>query len=235
MTATTDELAGQVAIITGGGTGIGTAAARLLGGAGADLVLAARKLDRLEAVAAEIRGMGRRSSRYRPTCATRTKSRRWWSARWPSSAGSTLWSTTRAGATCFRWRPRRSTSGTTFFAQRAGAVHPHSEGGRAHARCRARGVRQHLLGRWPGGCGRGSGVQARPRPGSRCSREWWPRRWGDRGIRANTIAVGPVASEGARCGRGSGGDHGPDPRQGGRAGRHRERRSCTSRPIARSS
>src|SRR5215207_2453251 len=60
MTSQTEELAGQVAIVTGCGTGIGAASARLLAGAGADLVLAARKVERLEDVAAEIRATGRR-------------------------------------------------------------------------------------------------------------------------------------------------------------------------------
>jgi citronellol/citronellal dehydrogenase len=55
-----DGLAGQVAIVTGGGTGIGADAARLLAGAGADVVVAARKLERLEAVADELRSIGRR-------------------------------------------------------------------------------------------------------------------------------------------------------------------------------
>jgi NAD(P)-dependent dehydrogenase (short-subunit alcohol dehydrogenase family) len=56
-----EELAGQVAIVTGGGTGIGEAAARLLAAAGADVVVAARKVERLEAVAEDIRNSGRRS------------------------------------------------------------------------------------------------------------------------------------------------------------------------------
>jgi NAD(P)-dependent dehydrogenase (short-subunit alcohol dehydrogenase family) len=54
------ELAGQVAIVTGGGTGIGEAAARLLAAAGADVVVAARKVERLQGVAADISNTGRR-------------------------------------------------------------------------------------------------------------------------------------------------------------------------------
>jgi NAD(P)-dependent dehydrogenase (short-subunit alcohol dehydrogenase family) len=56
-----DALAGKVAVVTGGGTGIGAEAARLLAGAGADVVLAARKVERLEAVAGELRATGRRA------------------------------------------------------------------------------------------------------------------------------------------------------------------------------
>jgi NAD(P)-dependent dehydrogenase (short-subunit alcohol dehydrogenase family) len=48
------DLAGRVAIVTGGGSGIGKATALLLANAGADLVIAARRQDRLEQAAAEI-------------------------------------------------------------------------------------------------------------------------------------------------------------------------------------
>ncbi len=54
------DLSGKVALVTGGGRGIGAGFARALANAGADLVLAARSLDQLEAVAAEIRQIGRR-------------------------------------------------------------------------------------------------------------------------------------------------------------------------------
>jgi len=50
-----DLLAGQVAIVTGGAGGIGRAIADGLAAAGADLLLAARNLEKLDAVAAEIR------------------------------------------------------------------------------------------------------------------------------------------------------------------------------------
>jgi NAD(P)-dependent dehydrogenase (short-subunit alcohol dehydrogenase family) len=58
MGETAGELAGKVAVVTGGGTGIGAAAARQLAGAGADVVIAARKIERLEAVGEEVRALG---------------------------------------------------------------------------------------------------------------------------------------------------------------------------------
>ena len=61
MTFSKDILAGQAAIVTGAGTGIGRVIALELAAHGADVALAARQADRLEAVAAEIRALGRRA------------------------------------------------------------------------------------------------------------------------------------------------------------------------------
>jgi NAD(P)-dependent dehydrogenase (short-subunit alcohol dehydrogenase family) len=55
------RLDGQVAVVTGGGRGIGEGLALGLAQAGADVVVAARRLNEVEAVAAKIRALGRRA------------------------------------------------------------------------------------------------------------------------------------------------------------------------------
>ena len=57
-----DMLAGQVALVTGGGTGIGFGIASCLAAAGVDVVIASRKPDHLEPAAERIRAAGFRVS-----------------------------------------------------------------------------------------------------------------------------------------------------------------------------
>ena len=54
------RLDGKVAIVTGASSGLGVAFAHGLAGAGADVVLAARRMERLEQVRGEIEALGRR-------------------------------------------------------------------------------------------------------------------------------------------------------------------------------
>ncbi len=55
------EFAGKAAVVTGGGRGIGRAAALELAGRGADVAVAARSTAEIESVAGEIRKLGRRA------------------------------------------------------------------------------------------------------------------------------------------------------------------------------
>ena len=58
------DVKGKVVAITGASSGIGEAAGRLLAESGAKVILGARRADRLEAIAADIRkNKGRRTFR----------------------------------------------------------------------------------------------------------------------------------------------------------------------------
>ena len=61
MTIPTLRADNKVVVVTGGSKGLGRAMALGFAGVGADVVVASRKLDACEQVAAEIRSMGRRA------------------------------------------------------------------------------------------------------------------------------------------------------------------------------
>jgi 3-oxoacyl-[acyl-carrier protein] reductase len=61
MPASPFSLENKIAIVTGGGVGIGRSVAVEFARAGADVVVASRKLENLEPVTAEIKALGRRS------------------------------------------------------------------------------------------------------------------------------------------------------------------------------
>ena len=56
------SLRGQVALVTGASSGLGVEFARVLAAAGADVALVARRRERLEEVARELRGAGVRAA-----------------------------------------------------------------------------------------------------------------------------------------------------------------------------
>ena len=56
-----EPLVGRHALVTGGGRGIGRSIALALARAGADVAVAARTREQIEAVAGEIRALGRRA------------------------------------------------------------------------------------------------------------------------------------------------------------------------------
>ena len=68
------RLAGQWVLITGASSGFGAAAARAFGAEGARLLLGARRVDRLETVAAEAMQAGAREARVRELDVARTPS-----------------------------------------------------------------------------------------------------------------------------------------------------------------
>src|SRR5215468_6808443 len=61
MAASPFSIENKVAIVTGGGVGIGRSIALEFARAGADVVIASRKMENLEPVAAEIKKLGRRT------------------------------------------------------------------------------------------------------------------------------------------------------------------------------
>ena len=70
------ELGGRVAVVIGGTSGIGRAIAHGLAEAGADVVPTSRRMEQVEAAAAEIEGRGRRSLRVASDVADRDSLRR---------------------------------------------------------------------------------------------------------------------------------------------------------------
>ena len=64
MTENLFDLSGKVALITGGSRGLGLQMVRAFAKAGADVIIASRKLDACEAAAEEVRALGRKAMAY---------------------------------------------------------------------------------------------------------------------------------------------------------------------------
>ena len=58
----------KVVVITGASSGLGEASARLLCAHGASVVLGARRVDRIQSLAGELTGSGRKGNRHRYGC-----------------------------------------------------------------------------------------------------------------------------------------------------------------------
>ena len=61
MTSELFDLTGKVALVTGGSRGLGLQMVRAFAKAGADVIIASRKLDACEAAAEDVRALGRRA------------------------------------------------------------------------------------------------------------------------------------------------------------------------------
>ncbi len=84
-----DLLAGQVALVTGGGSGLGRAIAVELAACGAQVVVCGRRLEPLEETAGMCEG-GRCEARV---CDIREEDQvaSWWTVCWSATAASTCW------------------------------------------------------------------------------------------------------------------------------------------------
>ena len=82
------SLNGKVVVITGASSGFGAAAATLFAREGCKIVLAARRLDRLEELAQQIRDAGGKALPCLWMSASHPRSMRWSNRRWMPSGGS---------------------------------------------------------------------------------------------------------------------------------------------------
>ena len=87
------DLTGKVALVTGGSRGLGREMVLAFARAGADVVIASRKLDGCEALADEVQADDRAQgpARRLPRRATGTRSTRWPTPPTTSSGRSTCW------------------------------------------------------------------------------------------------------------------------------------------------
>jgi NAD(P)-dependent dehydrogenase (short-subunit alcohol dehydrogenase family) len=106
----------KVVVVTGASSGLGVAFAQAFAEAGADVVLGARRVDRLPETGALVEAAGRRYAYEQTDVTDPSSARGWWPRASRPSAGSTCWSTTPGSAGPSRRparRPRSSCASST--------------------------------------------------------------------------------------------------------------------------
>jgi NAD(P)-dependent dehydrogenase (short-subunit alcohol dehydrogenase family) len=192
------ELTDQVAIVTGGGTGIGAATAQLFAEHGADIVIASRTVEKLDAVAESVRtATGRRcipvptDVRDEEQCAALV-------ARTIDELGRIDVLVNNAGGSYLF--PLEDTPVSRFDNNVAlnlrGPFVLTQEAGR-HMLAQGRGIIVNISSAAGVRGVVGGAVYSAAKAGLQMLTRVVAMEWGDRGIRANCIAVGAIASEGA--------------------------------------
>ena len=85
------KLQDKVAIVTGGGRGLGRSIALLFGKEGAKVVVAARNQNQIEHVAQELKGLRKNAIAIRPMSPMKTRSIPWFKKPWRPMAPSISW------------------------------------------------------------------------------------------------------------------------------------------------
>jgi citronellol/citronellal dehydrogenase len=192
------DLTGRLAVITGGGTGIGARTAHLLAEHGADVVLAGRKVDPLERTAASIRSSTGRAATVVPTDVRRAEEvQRLMETAVDTHGRLDILVNNAGGAYMFplkdtppdRWANAVELNLTSAYLCSRAAL-PHllkSEHAAIVSISSAAGVQGV----------KGGAAYSAAKAGLQMFTRVAAAEWGPRGIRCNAIAVGGVASEGA--------------------------------------
>jgi NAD(P)-dependent dehydrogenase (short-subunit alcohol dehydrogenase family) len=192
-----DELAGQVAIVTGGGTGIGEAAARLLAASGADVVVAARKVERLEGVAEDIKSTGRRCIAVPTDVRLEEDIQRLVDTTVDEFGRLDIVINNAGGSYLFPMEDTPIDRWDNSFALNVRGPFMLTQAAGRHMLAQGRGVFVNISS----GAGLTGVVGGVAYSSAKAALQMLTRvvamEWGDRGIRANCIAVGAIASEGA--------------------------------------
>jgi citronellol/citronellal dehydrogenase len=191
------DLSGQVAIITGGGTGIGAATARLLASKGASLVVAGRSKEPLDSIATDLTAAGN------PCVTAQTDVRH--EAQIAALVDTTIEAYGRidivvnnaGGSYMFPLEDIATDRWDNSFALNARAPYLLTRLAGAHMLAQGSGVFVNISSASAHYGVVGGSAYAPAKAALESFTRQTALEWGERGIRANAIAVGPVASEGA--------------------------------------